>query len=100
MKGNNESAYVLLLTVELFIPLAQSLKEKRSAIRGLKDQIRTRFNASVAEIGHQEKWQRALIGVCMLSGDKHKLEIDMARAQQLCQEAPRIEIADIRQQWL
>lgn len=100
MKTNTDSAYVVLLTIELFIPHAQSLKEKRSVVRGLRDQIRTRFNASVAEIGYQDKWQRSLIGVSMLSGDKRKLEIDTGRVQQLCEEAARLEIANISQDWL
>ncbi len=69
-------------------------------VRGLRDQLRARFNASVAEFGYQDKWQRALIGVCILSGDKHKLETDMARVRKLCEEMPRIEIVDISQEWL
>jgi len=100
MKTNNDSANVALMTIELFIPHAQSLKEKRSVVRGLRDQIRARFNASVAEIGYQDKWQRSLIGVSMISGDKHKLEIDMGFVQQLCEEAPRLEIVDIWKDWL
>ena len=100
MKTSEESVHVALVTVELFIPFAHSLKEKRSVVRGLKDQLRARFNVSVAEFGYQDKWQRALIGVCMLSGDKHKLEADMARVQKLCEEMTRIEIIDIKQEWL
>jgi uncharacterized protein YlxP (DUF503 family) len=99
MKTSEESVHVALVTVELFIPFAHSLKEKRSVVRGL-DQLRARFNVSVAEFGYQDKWQRALIGVCMLSGDKHKLEVDMARVRQLCEEMTRIEIVDINQEWL
>ena len=100
MKTNNDSACIVLLTVELFIPHAQSLKEKRSVVRSLRDQIRTRFNASVAEFGYQDKWQRSLIGVAMLSGDKRKLEIDIGRVRKFCEEAPRLEIVDIFQDWL
>jgi uncharacterized protein len=100
MKITEESVHVALVTVELFIPLAQSLKEKRSVVRGLKDQIRARFNASVAEFGYHDKWQRALVGVCMLNGDKHRLEADMSRVQQLCEEMPRIEIIEIVTEWL
>ena len=100
MKISDESVHIGLVTVELFIPFAHSLKEKRSVVRGLRDQLRARFNASVAEFGYQDKWQRALIGVCMLNGDKYRLEADMARVRQLCEEAPRIEIVDISQEWL
>ncbi len=100
MKMTEEPVHIALMTVELFIPFAQSLKEKRSVVRGLKDQIRARFNASVAEFGYHDKWQRALIGVCMLNGDKHRLEADMGRLQQLCEEMPRIEIVEIDKEWL
>lgn len=100
MKISEESVHIALVTVELFIPLSQSLKEKRSVVRGLKDQIRARFNASVAEFGYHDKWQRALVGVCMLNGDKHRLEVDMNRVQQLCEEMPRIEIVEIVKEWL
>ena len=100
MKTSDESVHVALMTVELFIPFAHSLKDKRSVVRGLKDQLRARFNVSVAEFGYQDKWQRALIGVCMLSGDKRKLEADMAKVRQLCEEAPHAEIVDISQEWL
>ena len=100
MKTKNESVYISLITVELFIPLTQSLKEKRSVVKGLRDRVRARFNASVAELGYHDKWQRAVIGVCMISGDRKKLEIDMARLRHVCEEEPRIEITDIRQEWL
>ena len=100
MKTDQDSAYVALMTIEIFIPDAQSLKEKRGVVRGLRDQIRARFNASVAEIGYQDKWQRSSIGVTIVSGDRRKLEIEMGRVQLLCEEAPRLEIVDIRLQWL
>jgi len=100
MKTSDESVYVVLVTVELFIPFAHSLKDKRSVVRGLRDQLRARFNVSVAEFGYQDKWQRALIGVCMLSGDRRKLEADMAKVRRLCEEAPHAEIVDISQEWL
>ena len=100
MKTSKESVHVVLVTVELFIPFAHSLKEKRSVVRGLRDQLRTRFNASVAEYGYKDKWQRALIGVCMVNGDKHKLETDMALVRQLCEEMSHVEIVDISQEWL
>jgi uncharacterized protein YlxP (DUF503 family) len=92
--------FISLLTIELRIPWAQSLKDKRSAVRGLKDRLRSRFNASVAEVAYQDKWQRAVIAVCMLDSDRRRLESDMSRVRQLCEEAPDLQIADIHQHWL
>jgi uncharacterized protein YlxP (DUF503 family) len=91
---------ISLLTVELMIPWARSLKDKRSAVRGLKDRLRARFNASVAELAYQDKWQRAIIAVCIIGSDKRQLESNMSKVRQLCEEAQDLQIADMHQQWL
>ena len=92
--------FISLLTIELMIPWARSLKDKRSAVRGLKDRLRSRFNASVAEVACQDKWQRAVLAVCILGSDRRQLESDMGRVRQLCEEARDVQISDMRQQWL
>lgn len=97
---NEQNFVITLLTIELSIPYAQSLKDKRSAVRGLKDRIRSKFNASVAEVGYQDKWQRAVLAVCIVSNDKRKLESDADRLQMLCHEATDVEVAAINQEWL
>ncbi len=63
-----------LLTLEIHIPGAHSLKDKRQVLRSLKDRLRGQFNVAVAELDHQELWQRALVGVVSLSGDAKHLE--------------------------
>lgn len=63
-----------VLTFELHIEGAQSLKEKRHTVRGLKDRLRTRFNVAVAEIGYQDLWQRALVAAVTVSGDRDRAE--------------------------
>jgi len=92
--------FISLLTVEIIIPWARSLKDRRSAVRGLKDRLRARLNAAVAEAGHQDKWQRAVIVVCMLGNDRRRLEADMDLARRLCEEARDVQLAQVRQQWL
>jgi uncharacterized protein len=63
-----------LCILELHLPFAHSLKEKRRVIKGLKDRLKSRFNVSVAEIDHQELWQRATVGIVSISQDKQPLE--------------------------
>ena len=53
---------VALLEVELFIPFAHSLKEKRMVVRRVVDRL-GKFNVAVAEVAHQDVWQRAGLGV-------------------------------------
>jgi uncharacterized protein YlxP (DUF503 family) len=92
--------FLSLLTIDLMIPMARSLKEKRSALRGLKDRLRSRFNASVAEVDFQDKWQRATIVVCIVNGDKRQLESAMTRVRQLAEEAQDVQITGMHQEWL
>ncbi len=65
--------HIGLLTLEIFIPEAHSLKEKRQVLRSLKDRLR-RFNISIAECDHQNLWQRATVGVVSISSDHIVLE--------------------------
>jgi len=52
---------------ELRLPGCTSLKEKRSALRGLTGAIRQKFNAAVAEVDHQDQHQRATVGVSVVA---------------------------------
>ena len=72
-----------LLTLEIHLPYAHSLKDKRQRLRMLKDVLRRRFNVAVAELDHQELWQRATVGVVTLSNDRTHLDrqLDAVRAE-------------------
>lgn len=56
-----------LLTLELHLGEAHSLKDKRRIIKSLIDRIKNRYNVSVAEVGEQDLWQRSTVGICMVS---------------------------------
>ena len=62
------AGYVGILSVELHFPEAGSLKGKRKHVKSLKDGIRQRFGASVAEIDGHELWQSSTL-LCALVGD-------------------------------
>jgi uncharacterized protein len=63
-------AAVGVLTLELRIEDAHSLKDKRQVVRSLKDRLRERFNVSVAEIDGQETWQRSVVAAVTVSSDQ------------------------------
>ena len=97
---SEQSCFVTLLTIELLIPYSQSLKDKRRALQGIKDRIRSKFNASVAEVAYQNKWQRAVLAVCLVGSDKHYLSSNTAQIRNLCEEASDVTITAVEQQWL
>jgi uncharacterized protein len=63
-----------LLTLELHIADAQSLKDKRQVLRSLKDRLRAHFNVAVAELDFQDTWQRSVVGVVTLANEEHHVE--------------------------
>jgi uncharacterized protein YlxP (DUF503 family) len=76
-----------LLTLELHIAEAQSLKDKRQVLRSLKDRLRNQFNVAVAELDFEDMWQRSVVGVVTISNEEHHVEEAL---QKVLAEADRI----------
>lgn len=76
-----------LLTIELHIPGAHSLKEKRMVLRRIKDRLK-KFNVAVAEVEHQDLWQRAELAVVTVSTDQHQADRELAA---VADEVDRVE---------
>ena len=55
------------LTIELDLPHAQSLKDRRQVLRSLKDKLRHGFNLAVAELDEGIVWNRATLGIAAIS---------------------------------
>ena len=70
---------VAVLHVELFIPYALSLKDKRMVLRRVKDRL-GKFNVAVAEVEHQDVWQRAALGIVAVSTTADHVEQQLAAA--------------------
>ena len=66
-------AYVALLLVDLHFPDAGSLKAKRKDVQSVKAQLHQRLGAAVAEVDHQDTWQRSTLSVALTSGSAHEL---------------------------
>jgi len=63
-----------LCLVEIHLPASRSLKDKRRVIRHLKDRIRAKFNIAVAEVDHQDLWQRATLGMVSIASSPEPVE--------------------------
>ena len=62
------AGFVCLIEVHLHFGEVQDLKGKRKLVKSLKEGIRQRFGASVAETEGHDKWQRSTL-LCALVGD-------------------------------
>jgi uncharacterized protein YlxP (DUF503 family) len=63
-----------LCIIQMHFPGVTSLKEKRQVLRSLKDRLREHYNVSVAEVDHQDLWQRAALGVVGIASARLPLE--------------------------
>jgi hypothetical protein len=63
-----------LLSLEIFLPYAHSLKEKRKSLKSFKDRIKGKYNVALAELDYQDKWQRLKLGIVTLNSQKTFVE--------------------------
>jgi uncharacterized protein YlxP (DUF503 family) len=74
---------VALERFDLRIPGSRSLKQKRHVVSSLMAAVRQRFPVSVAEVEHQDLWQRAVIAVAAVGADQHHLRRVMHEVEKL-----------------
>jgi uncharacterized protein YlxP (DUF503 family) len=65
---------VAIARITLFLGACHSLKEKRMVLRRLKDLVHGKFNAAIAEVGDNDLWQRASIGVTLVGSERRFTE--------------------------
>jgi uncharacterized protein YlxP (DUF503 family) len=68
-----------LLSVELHLAFARSLKDKRMVLRRVKDRLK-KFNVAVSEVEHHDLWQRAALAVVTVSTDQSHADRELAAA--------------------
>lgn len=85
---------VAIGTFDLHFPEVHSLKEKRQILRCLIDRVKAKFNASIAEVEHNDLWQRGTIGVSMVANDRTLLEKMAARIEEIFAAHDQVEIKD------
>lgn len=85
-----------ILHIDLLIHGAQSLKDKRRVVKGLKEQLRSRFNCSVAETEFHDLWQRARITVCVVSNESRHANTQLNEIARFAAQKPGAEMVDYR----
>jgi len=93
-------ASVGVLTLELRLVNAHSLKDKRHVVRGLKDRLRHKFNVAVAEIDYQDLWQRAALAAVTVSADHDYAEKVLRAVEDEAAAMLGSELASSSVEWL
>ncbi|HMC36988.1 MAG TPA: DUF503 domain-containing protein [Actinomycetota bacterium] len=85
-----------LCRFDLRIPGCTSLKEKRHVLKALTASLRQKFNVAVAEVEHQDLWQRAAIAVSSVGGEGYHLKRVMHEVERHIDTFPAVEVIDRR----
>jgi uncharacterized protein len=66
--SSSTSGFAAVLVIDLHFPDAGSLKAKRKELSSIKAQLHGRLGAAVAEVDHQDLWQRATLTAALTAG--------------------------------
>ena len=81
------------LRIRLVVRAARSLKDKRRVVKSIKDRVRHKFNASIAEIGALDSHQVAVLGVAVVANDREYLNSVLSQIANLVRGARGAEMA-------
>ena len=83
-----------IVRFEVHLPAAHSLKDKRQIVRSMKERLRERVRASVAEVEFQDLWQRAAIGVAVVAADGGQVREMLQRARAIVDQYLQAQVLD------
>jgi uncharacterized protein YlxP (DUF503 family) len=86
--------YVRALEVDLHIPHCHSLKEKRAVVKTILSGAQSRFGVSVAEVAHQDKWQRAGLGFAVVSPRAGLADDVLRKVERFVLSFPEVELIE------
>jgi hypothetical protein len=78
--------------VELHVHGSRSLKQKRGVVRSIIQRVRNRYNMSVAEVGGQDTWQRAVLGLGIVGSDETMLRRQLEKALEFIEDLHLAEV--------
>jgi uncharacterized protein YlxP (DUF503 family) len=83
-----------VLRIVLSLDGTRSLKEKRYIVKSIIGRIKSRYNASIAEVGLNDKWKNAIIGVACVSNEAAHADSMMANIVNFIENDGRIVVVD------
>jgi uncharacterized protein len=84
---------------DLHLPACHSLKEKRAVVKPILDGSRHRYQVAAAEVGHQDKWQRASLGMAAVGGTVGHVTEVLDAVERFVWSFPEVEVVDAERTW-
>ena len=88
------------LEIDLHLPACRSLKAKRAVVKPLVEGLRHRYSVAVAEVDHQDRWQRTVIGVAAVASTASHVEDVLDEVERFVWSRPDIEVLETTRRWL
>ena len=89
-----------ILQLDLRIPENHSLKGKRQVLQRMTERVRHRFNVAISEIGDNDIWQRAQIGICTVSNDRRFINSSLDKIIDFIEKMYVVEVLDTQMEIL
>ncbi|MDK1030476.1 MAG: DUF503 domain-containing protein [Planctomycetia bacterium] len=83
-----------VLEMKIVIPDAFSLKDKRRAVKSLKDRIRNKFNVSVAEVEYMDVHRQAMLGIAIVTNDQSYAGKVLEKVVDVVRQTPVVQLVD------
>ncbi len=93
-------AHVCALEVDLFVPDARSLKDRRRALRPVVDRLRARHQVAIAETAGADTWQTATLTVVSVASSATIVERALDDAERAVWSRDDLEVTDARRTWM
>ncbi len=89
-----------MLTLELYLGEADSLKDKRRVLKSLLERLKQRFNVSAAEVGRQDSWRYATVGISAVSGENAHVRQILDAVSRFVESHNGVEVLEISRELL
>jgi uncharacterized protein YlxP (DUF503 family) len=92
--------HVAVLKLDLHIPQSRSLKAKRAVVKPIVEGIRHRWAVAIAEVDHQNQWQRTELGVAVVTGKQGVATEVLDAVERFVWSHPDIEVLGADRTWV
>jgi uncharacterized protein len=94
------AAHVLALVVDLHLPAAHSLKDKRAVVKTILEGARRRYQVAAAETDRQDKWQRTELAFTAVAGSQVHVGEVLDGVERFVWSFPEVEVLASDRHWL
>ncbi|HEX9994086.1 MAG TPA: DUF503 domain-containing protein [Acidimicrobiales bacterium] len=92
--------FACALSIDLHLPECRSLKAKRAVVKPIVEGLRRRYHVAAAEVGHADSWQRAELGVAVVSGSQHHASDILDEVERYVWSFPEVQVLATSRSWL